>query len=196
MKQKFATDSVRLAISTPDGDFLARYTQKGLAALHFPAKTCPADASPSRAVPPQIRRWHSLATAALRRALAGREPGALPPLDASSGTPFQQRVWAALRKVGVGRTQSYGEVAQAIGTPGATRAVGAACGANPIPVFVPCHRVLAAKHKLGGFSAGLDWKRRLLAREGVTLADPRQEELLPNDDLNKPNPLKQTHELH
>ena len=58
-------------------------------------------------------------------------------------------------------------MARAIGQPNAARAVGTACGANPIPVFVPCHRVLAADRRLGGFSGGLDWKRALLRREGV-----------------------------
>ena len=56
-----------------------------------------------------------------------------------------------------------------LGKPNALRAVGGACGANPIPVFVPCHRVLAAHDKIGGFSSGLNWKRKLLAREGVKL---------------------------
>jgi O-6-methylguanine DNA methyltransferase len=62
-------------------------------------------------------------------------------------------------------------VAQAIGNPMAVRAVGGACGANPIPVFVPCHRVVAANSGLGGFSDGLYWKRALLKREGVRLSD-------------------------
>lgn len=66
-----------------------------------------------------------------------------------------------------GETRSYGEIAAALGQPLASRAVGGACGANPIPVLVPCHRVLAANGRLGGFSGGLDWKRRLLAIEGV-----------------------------
>ena len=70
-------------------------------------------------------------------------------------------------KISTGKTKSYGEIASAIGKPKAVRAVGGACGANPVPVLVPCHRVLAANKKLGGFSGGLDWKRSLLAREGV-----------------------------
>jgi O-6-methylguanine DNA methyltransferase len=94
----------------------------------------------------------------------------LPPLDVSSGTVFQQRVWSALRKIRCGQTRSYGDIARVIGKPKAVRAVGGACGANPIPVFVPCHRVLAANRKLGGFSGGLNWKRTLLAREGVAVA--------------------------
>ena len=69
----------------------------------------------------------------------------------------------------MGQTFSYGEVAKAIGRPKAVRAVGGACGANPIPVLIPCHRVLAAGGKIGGFSGGLDWKRTLLARENIGL---------------------------
>jgi len=72
-------------------------------------------------------------------------------------------------KISPGRAKSYGEIAAAIGKPKAVRAVGGACGANPIPVLVPCHRVLAANQKLGGFSGGLEWKRKLLAREGVEI---------------------------
>ena len=84
-----------------------------------------------------------------------------------AGTEFQKSVWNALRKISFGKTKSYGEIARAIGKPKAVRAVGGACGANPVPVLVPCHRVLAANKKLGGFSGGLDWKRKLLALEKV-----------------------------
>lgn len=68
-----------------------------------------------------------------------------------------------------GATMSYGEIAAKLNNPRASRAVGGACGANPIPLLVPCHRVLAANGRLGGFSGGLDWKRRLLAIEGITV---------------------------
>jgi O-6-methylguanine DNA methyltransferase len=77
-------------------------------------------------------------------------------------------------KISLGKTKSYGEIAAAIGNPKAVRAVGGACGANPVPVLVPCHRVLAANNKLGGFSSGLDWKRKLLAYEGVKLEFEKQ----------------------
>jgi O-6-methylguanine DNA methyltransferase len=89
----------------------------------------------------------------------------LPPLDLSAGTKFQQRVWNALLKIPRGQTRSYGDIARAAGNVQAARAVGAACGANPIPVLVPCHRVITTDQKLGGFSAGLDWKRLLLWHE-------------------------------
>lgn len=68
-----------------------------------------------------------------------------------------------------GETKSYGEIAMELHRPLASRAVGGACGANPIPVLVPCHRVLAANGRLGGFSGGLEWKRRLLAIEGIAV---------------------------
>jgi O-6-methylguanine DNA methyltransferase len=107
-----------------------------------------------------------MAETALKNILAGRKPKDLPPLDLA-GTEFQKSVWSALRNISAGKTKSYGEIARAIGKPKAVRAVGGACGANPVPVLVPCHRVLAANQKLGGFSGGLDWKRSLLEREGI-----------------------------
>jgi O-6-methylguanine DNA methyltransferase len=88
-------------------------------------------------------------------------------MDWTGATEFQQAVWRQMLKLRPGQTMSYGEIAAAIGKPRALRAVGGACGANPIPVLVPCHRVLAARGRLGGFSGGLEWKRRLLAREGI-----------------------------
>ncbi len=75
-----------------------------------------------------------------------------------------------MKKIKPGNTRSYGEIARSIGKPKAVRAVGGACGANPIPVFIPCYRVLAANRKIGGFSGGLEWKKTLLTREGVTVA--------------------------
>jgi len=82
-----------------------------------------------------------------------------------SGSPFQVKVWKALRRIPEGSTASYGEIAEKIGHPGAARAVGGACGANPLPIFVPCHRVLASGGKLGGFGGGLDMKDALLKLE-------------------------------
>jgi O-6-methylguanine DNA methyltransferase len=84
------------------------------------------------------------------------------------GTPFQRRVWEALRRIPYGRTLSYGEVAARVGRPRAFRAVGQANGRNPIPLIVPCHRVIAAAGRLGGFGAGLELKRTLLEIEGIS----------------------------
>lgn len=80
------------------------------------------------------------------------------------GTEFQRRVWQALLEIPYGETRSYGDVARTIGQAPAVRAVGAANGANPIPIVVPCHRVVAA-HGIGGYGGGLSLKRRLLALE-------------------------------
>jgi methylated-DNA-[protein]-cysteine S-methyltransferase len=81
------------------------------------------------------------------------------------GTEFQLQVWAALRDIPAGATMSYGQLAACIGRPAAVRAVGAANGANPIPVVVPCHRVIGADASLTGFGGGLERKRWLLAHE-------------------------------
>jgi methylated-DNA-[protein]-cysteine S-methyltransferase len=84
---------------------------------------------------------------------------------APQGTPFQQSVWAQLRKVPYGETVAYGELARRIGQPTASRAVGAANGANPIPVIVPCHRAVGADGSMTGFGGGIAIKRKLLALE-------------------------------
>jgi methylated-DNA-[protein]-cysteine S-methyltransferase len=81
------------------------------------------------------------------------------------GTPFQLRVWSLLREIPYGEVRSYGEIARLLGTPNASRAVGAANGANPIPIIVPCHRVIGANGSLTGFGGGIDVKRRLLDLE-------------------------------
>ena len=168
MNSKSGRVLVSLSIATTDGEFVASYTDKGLAVLTFP-NTASKSSFSSTVATKQILQWHKLTSAALKRALAGQLAGELPPLDDSGGTGFQRSVWHAMRKIPSGQAQSYGEIAQAIGKPKAVRAVGGACGANPIPVLVPCHRVLAANKKIGGFSGGLDWKQKLLAREGVNL---------------------------
>ena len=92
------------------------------------------------------------------------------PLDVR-GTAFQQRVWQALCQIPPGETRSYGAIAAALGSPGASRAVGSANGANNIAVLIPCHRVIAADGTLGGYAYGLDIKRELLRRECETDAE-------------------------
>jgi AraC family transcriptional regulator of adaptative response/methylated-DNA-[protein]-cysteine methyltransferase len=94
----------------------------------------------------------------------GVEPAAMLPVDVR-GTAFQQRVWQELRRIPRGETRSYREVADAVGAPGAARAVGSACGKNPVGILVPCHRVIAADGGLGGYAWGLDVKRALLDHE-------------------------------
>jgi methylated-DNA-[protein]-cysteine S-methyltransferase len=82
-----------------------------------------------------------------------------------TGTPFQKKVWAQLQRIPYGETRSYADIARAIGKPGASRAVGSANGANPIPIVIPCHRVINASGALGGYSGGLGIKKQLLSLE-------------------------------
>jgi O-6-methylguanine DNA methyltransferase len=151
------------AIRTSLGVFTARFSERGLAALDFPGR----GAQPALPSPNEVLEWVALTRNALDRVLSGEAPETLPPLDLHRGTEFQRTVWRALLNIPPGQTKTYAEVAAEIGDPKAARAVGGACGANSIPVLVPCHRVLASGGKIGGFSAGLAWKRRLLAIEGV-----------------------------
>jgi len=95
---------------------------------------------------------------------AGRRTSFDLPLD-FHGTDFQKRVWAQLLAIPFGQTRSYGEIAKALGNPGASRAVGAANGRNPISIIAPCHRVIGASGKLTGFAGGLEAKAHLLALE-------------------------------
>jgi methylated-DNA-[protein]-cysteine S-methyltransferase len=109
------------------------------------------------------------AVSALRAYFAG-DLQALDTLDVDPmGTPFQLRVWNALRSVPAGRTASYRDIANAIGAPASTRAVGAANGANPIAIVVPCHRIIGSGGSLVGYGGGLERKRWLLQHEGVLL---------------------------
>jgi methylated-DNA-[protein]-cysteine S-methyltransferase len=91
------------------------------------------------------------------------------PLD-TAGTPFQRRVWDELGRLNYGETLSYGDLARRIGQPKAARAVGSANGSNPVPIIVPCHRVIGANGGLGGYGLGLDRKRWLLGHETKSLA--------------------------
>jgi AraC family transcriptional regulator, regulatory protein of adaptative response / methylated-DNA-[protein]-cysteine methyltransferase len=101
----------------------------------------------------------------VERRIAGKGLDDALPLDLH-GTPFQLEVWKEMLRIPPGETRSYGEVARNIGRPRAFRAVAQACGANPIPVVVPCHRVVAS-NGLGGYTGGIDRKIALLGAEGV-----------------------------
>jgi methylated-DNA-[protein]-cysteine S-methyltransferase len=112
---------------------------------------------------------HPIATEAarqLRAYFAGHLRRFDLPLD-MRGTDFQLRVWRELERIPYGETRSYRQIAEALGAPRAVRAVGAANGANPIPIVVPCHRVIGASGKLVGYGGGLPLKKRLLQLEGA-----------------------------
>ena len=148
------------------------FSKEGLAHLWFPSQ-CPVKHIPN---PDSLSSkytclWGSVTRSWLRAYLLGQSPNPamLPPLDLSQGSVFQRSVWTALLSIPYGTTKSYAAIAGEVGRPRAVRALGAACGANPIPIIVPCHRVVTSHRGIGGFSAGLSWKSRLLALEKVRL---------------------------
>ena len=110
-------------------------------------------------------------TPALTRAFDAYFNGDIRAIDAleadPDGTEFQRDVWAELRRISAGTTISYSQLAARIGRPDAVRAVGTANGANPVPIVIPCHRVIGANGSLVGYGGGLDMKRWLLAHEGL-----------------------------
>lgn len=106
---------------------------------------------------------------AMRAYLAGQPIPLELPVDLSAMPEFTRRVLLACRQIPFGTTMSYGELAALIGQPKAARAVGQALGRNPIPVIIPCHRVIGCGGSLTGFGGGLEWKRNLLEHEGIVL---------------------------
>lgn len=144
------------ALPTSLGTFEALLSEAGVRELRFPNERSGDACAPHPLAGALAGELDAYLRGELRRFRA--------PLDLR-GTPFQLRVWEALRAIPYGEVRAYGEVASAIGRPAASRAVGAANGANPVPVIVPCHRVIGSTGKLVGFGAGIDWKLRLLAIE-------------------------------
>lgn len=145
------------AIKTPIGPLTLQADENAVTAIRFSAGGAQ-DASPLL----------DAAEAQLREYFAGARRTFDLPL-APHGTAFQQRVWAALRAIPYGETRTYGELAAAIGNPSASRAVGMANHRNPIPIIIPCHRVIGANGTLTGYAGGLEIKRRLLALEGINI---------------------------
>lgn len=101
--------------------------------------------------------------------LAGKRSTFDVPLDFSQGTSFQRQVWRTLQRVPYGKLRSYQWIALRVGGPQYARAVGNAVGANPLPIVIPCHRIVAHDASLGGFSGGLPMKRKLLGLEGTLI---------------------------
>jgi O-6-methylguanine DNA methyltransferase len=126
-------------------------------------------ACPTATVKRTVRAMAGMRRGVVRR-ISGKDLDEKMPLDLI-GTPFQVAVWKEMLRIPAGRVASYADVARNIGRPKAFRAVAQACGANPVPVVVPCHRVVASGGKLGGYTGGIDKKLFLLSAEGVTSFD-------------------------
>lgn len=119
----------------------------------------------------RLRQWRQETAAAVKAYFAG-QPNSFENLILDlQGTPFQRKVWQALRQVPFGATVSYQALAASLDMPRSARAVGNALGANPLPIIIPCHRVVAADGSLGGYSGGLQYKRLLLSHEQVALGN-------------------------
>jgi methylated-DNA-[protein]-cysteine S-methyltransferase len=151
---------------TPVGPLRLYFTDQGLTALEFAEEGAP-PAPEQDSYPLHLQPLIEAAKRELTAYFAGAPTDfaglALDP----QGTPFQRRVWQELRRIPRGLAISYKELAQRIGNPKASRAVGQANAVNPIALIIPCHRVIAADGGLGGYSSGLDRKRWLLRHEGV-----------------------------
>lgn len=144
------------ALPTELGTFEATFSDEGVRQLRFPNQS----SGDTRSTDTRARLLAEELDAYLRGDLSEFSV----PVDLQ-GTPFQLGVWSALREIPYGEVRSYQAVAEAIGRPSAVRAVGAANGANPVPVIVPCHRVIGSNGRLVGFGAGVEWKLRLLGTE-------------------------------
>jgi methylated-DNA-[protein]-cysteine S-methyltransferase len=151
---------------TPVGPLRLCFTDQGLSALEF-AGEGPPTGSNQDAPPAHLQPLIEATKRELKAYFAGTPTDfAALALD-PQGTPFQRRVWQELQRIPRGQAISYKELAQRVGNPKGCRAVGQANGRNPIPLIIPCHRVINADGGLGGFSSGLETKRWLLRHEGA-----------------------------
>ncbi len=157
---------------SPLGRLCLGMTAKGLVALHFPGEThedlvaalpyrnprIVHDSGPFAGIKRQLDRYFE-----------GRPVKFTFQADLGWATPFQRDVWRALAQLPPGQLITYGQLAREVGRPRAARAVGQAVGANPLPILIPCHRVIAGDGALGGFTGGVALKKKLLKIEGITL---------------------------
>ncbi len=161
MKRERIIQSYLLA--TPAGQMRVELSPKGICTLRLPRGRARRRKSSSAGLDAMLRRL----SRDLRDYFDGKEVKFCYPVDLGEFTPFQRSVWRALRRIPHGQTRTYAEIARAVGRPKACRAVGAACGQNPLPLLIPCHRAVASNGKPGGFSGGRGWKKFLLDLEGV-----------------------------
>ncbi len=168
------SDTIWTTVPSPVGELVLTGDGGSVGALRLPDTSAPA-------APGNGEQRDDDAFAEARAQLTEYFAGARTTFDlklAPTGTPFQLQVWDALCRIPYGTTASYGEVAAAIGRPGASRAVGLANGRNPISIIVPCHRVIGANGRLVGYGGGLDRKRYLLALEASALDRNGRDDLL------------------
>jgi methylated-DNA-[protein]-cysteine S-methyltransferase len=166
MKKTVMGDLASASLKTPIGSLRLAASEEGLVAVVFPIETKRNYDDARGSVPARMHLDASMT--ALKEYFAGRRKDFKDLTLAPSGTDFQLGVWRALLKIPFGITRTYADIAREIGNPRGVRAVGLANGRNPIPVIVPCHRVIGSNGALTGFGGGLPTKKWLLAHEGVT----------------------------
>jgi methylated-DNA-[protein]-cysteine S-methyltransferase len=163
-KERRAMPLTHTTVETPIGELVLLADGDALCEIRFDAADVPPDA------PRVDDGLLGEAARQLRGYGDGRRETFDLPLRPRFGGAFERRVWAHVAAIPYGTTTTYGEIAQALDAPGAARAVGAANGRNPLPLIVPCHRVIGASGALTGYAGGLERKRRLLEHEGALLA--------------------------
>ena len=169
MKEGGAGETIRYAVTaSPLGSMLVAKTDRGLCSVLFADNEGEAAVQLREQFPQAVLRRDDAALAAsVKLVLANMKENASAaalPFHVRA-TAFQERVWQALRQIPRGETRTYQQIAEAIGAPGAVRAVGTACGANPVAVLVPCHRVVGSNGRLTGYRWGVERKRKLLDME-------------------------------
>jgi methylated-DNA-[protein]-cysteine S-methyltransferase len=158
------TELAVAVIRTPIGPLRLVASDRGIRRVEFRPRVAGAAASPGS---PAAARHLRQAARELEEYFAGRRKSFAVALDLPPSD--RQSAWLALGEIPYGRTTTYGELARRLGSPGAARAIGRACATNPLPVLLPCHRVVGADGSLTGFGGGLETKRRLLEHEGALL---------------------------
>ena len=153
-------------MKSPFGELVIGVSDKGLAIIEFDRGDFPKSRMARSAEWIESREHTNSVVEELREYFEGDRHDFTVPLDLR-GTDFQQKCWRALLGIPYGKTRSYAQIAKAVGCPQGFRAVGMANHDNPVPIIVPCHRVLASDGTLGGYGGGLEMKRKLLELEGA-----------------------------
>lgn len=148
-----------VSISSPWGAILVRTSSDGICGVSFAPETGEVETETTPLLADALNLFE--------RYFRGEQVQWSIPMDLSGGSDFDRKVWTAIEEIPYGGIRTYKWVAEKIGKPGATRAVGSALARNPIPVIIPCHRVIRSDGGLGGFSGGIEWKVNLLALEGI-----------------------------
>jgi methylated-DNA-[protein]-cysteine S-methyltransferase len=157
-------------MKSPIGVLTIEGNEKAVTGIELPGECATAGCASENRDVTELAAPLADAVAQLEEYFAGKRTEFDLPLKLA-GTPFQRQVWLALAEIPYGNTVSYAELAAMVGRPRAFRAVGQANRSNPVPIVLPCHRVVASRGGIGGYGGGLDMKRHLLALEGATWTD-------------------------